>query len=231
MPVFLLPDLIQKFPDASFAEPTGLLAVGGQLNTDSILEAYQNGSFPWYHVDEAPHWYCLTPRLMLVPQEVNISKSMRSLIKASKYTLSCDTHFIEVMNACRNIERKNQDGSWIHYEIMDAFNQLHKEGIAHSVEVWRDQQMVGGLYGLAIGDMFCGESMFAIEPNTSKLALIGLCKLLQKKEFKYVDCQQDTPHLKSMGAKLISKADFFSFLQENKTKEIIREKWIEAVLL
>ncbi|MBK9271054.1 MAG: leucyl/phenylalanyl-tRNA--protein transferase [Saprospiraceae bacterium] len=225
MPVFLLPDEFSLFPDPALADRTGLLAIGGVLTPEKLIQAYQNGIFPWYHYGEPVHWYCLTPRLMLVPSEINVSKSMRNLMNRSLYNVTMDNDFMAVMHACRSIDRKNQEGSWIHYELMEAFSKLHDKGIAHSVEIWRESQLVGGLYGLAMGKMFCGESMFAKEPNTSKLALIHLCRFLESKKFDFIDCQQDTAHLRKMGARLYPQKEFFHFLQMNRENDIVQESW------
>lgn len=226
VPVFRLPDQEIVFPHPSLAEPTGILAFGGDLSPERIILAYQNGIFPWYDHGEDIAWWCLTPRLMLIPSGVSISKSMRSLINRSAFQISFDKCFLEVMQACRTIHRKGQRGSWIHYDIMEAFLKLHQLGLAHSVEVWQSGSMVGGLYGLALGKMFCGESMFAKVPNASKYGLISLCKLLQKKEFDRIDCQQDTPHLTSMGADLYGREEFFQFLEQNKQFPLVQESWL-----
>ncbi len=225
MPVFKLPDHEIVFPHPSLAEPSGILAIGGDLSPDRILLAYQNGIFPWYDHGEEIAWWCLTPRLMLIPSKINISKSMRSLINRSAFCVSFDRCFLDVMQACRSIRRKGQRGSWIHYDILEAFLKLHELGLAHSVEVWQAGKLVGGLYGLAMGRMFCGESMFAEVSNASKYGLIRLCELLQEKNFERIDCQQDTDHLKSMGAELFAKEEFLQYLEKNKEFPLVQESW------
>ncbi|MBK9716884.1 MAG: leucyl/phenylalanyl-tRNA--protein transferase [Saprospiraceae bacterium] len=225
MPVFHIPEDEIIFPHPSQAEPDGLLGIGGDLKISRLLLAYQNGIFPWYSEGEPIMWWCLTPRLILRPQQVVISKSMRSLLRRSFFRVSFDTHFKDVMIACQNISREGQEGTWIHANLISAFCELHEKGLAHSVEVWHNEELVGGLYGLAIGKMFCGESMFAKISNASKFGLICLSQLLVQKGFELIDCQQETPHLKSMGAELMNAEDFFNFLETNKTYKIQPVKW------
>jgi leucyl/phenylalanyl-tRNA--protein transferase len=225
LPVYQIPDEHLIFPHPSQAEPDGLIGIGSDLNPDRLLLAYQNGIFPWYSAGEPILWWCLTPRLVLYPQKIKISKSMRSVLNGSRFHYTFDTDFLSVMLACKTISRHNQRGSWIHQDVLDAFLQLHNLGFAHSVEVWEGTELVGGLYGLAIGKMFCGESMFAKKSNASKYALIKLADFLMKKQFHFIDCQQDTPHLRSMGAELIEKDIFFSMLEENKKYTMHSEHW------
>lgn len=225
MPVFRLPEYEISFPHPRFADSSGILAIGGDLNPERLLLAYQNGIFPWYEYGEEILWWCITPRLILNPKKIKVSKSMRNILNQNKFQIKFDTQFIEVMHSCRSTLRKGQSGSWIHYELMDAFIKLHQAHYAHSVEVYQKDELVGGLYGLSIGRMFCGESMFSKIPNASKVALISLCSLLEKKGFELIDCQQDTPHLRSMGAELISRNDFFRFLETNQSYEMIQENW------
>ncbi|MBK9722414.1 MAG: leucyl/phenylalanyl-tRNA--protein transferase [Saprospiraceae bacterium] len=225
MPVYTIPENQFIFPHPALAQEDGLLGIGGDLQVERILLAYQNGIFPWYSAGEPILWWCITPRLVLYPENISISKSMHSYFNQSKFTLSFDKDFLSVILQCKTSEREGQGGSWIHQEIIDTFLELHAMGIAHSVEVWKDEYLVGGLYGLAIGKIFCGESMFSKTSNASKFALIHLAKFLQKKNFNFIDCQQDTPHLRTMGAELISKKRFFDCLEENKNQPILQEKW------
>ncbi len=225
MPVYQIPDEHLIFPHPSEANPDGLLGIGADLKPNRLLLAYQNGIFPWYSAGEPIHWWCLTPRLILYPSKIRISKSMRQYLNGLKFQFSYDKDFLSVMLQCKSVSRKDQRGSWIHQDILDAFIELHRLGIAHSVEVWEDKKLVGGLYGLGIGKMFCGESMFANKPNASKFALIQLADLLIQKDYHFIDCQQDTPHLKSMGAELVEKNVFFKMLEENKKYSIHSESW------
>jgi leucyl/phenylalanyl-tRNA--protein transferase len=223
--VYQIPDEQLIFPHPSEANPDGLLGIGADLNPARLLLAYQNGIFPWYSAGEPIHWWCLTPRLILIPDEIKISKSMRSYLNGSKFQYSFDKEFLAVMLECKTVSRQNQNGSWIHQEVIEAFIELHRLGFAHSVEVWENENLVGGLYGLSIGKMFCGESMFAKKSNASKYALIQLTNVLIQKQFLFIDCQQDTMHLKTMGARLVNKEGFFKLLEENKKYPLQPENW------
>ncbi len=225
MPVFRLPTSELVFPHPSLADKNGLLAIGGLLSKDSILLAYQNGIFPWNNQDEELLWWCLTPRMVLYPKDIQISKSMRQLLKKEKVVVRLDTNFQEVMEKCAAISRKNQEESWIHSELKRVFVQLFELGFAHSVEVYKDDRLVGGLYGLLIGKMFCGESMFSERSNMSKIALIKLCQKLETLDVDLIDCQQVTAHLQSMGAVTLSKQKFFQYLESNKKNNIKSEHW------
>lgn len=225
MPVYQIPDEHFIFPHPSLGDPSGLIGIGADLHPQRLLIAYQNGIFPWYSIGEPIHWWCLTPRLILYPQKIKISKSMKACLKSTKYKVSFDREFLNVMLQCKTVSRTDQNGSWIHQNVLDAFIELHRLGIAHSVEIWEDDELIGGLYGLAIGKMFCGESMFTKRPNASKLALIRLAAFLEKKDYLFIDCQQDTTHLRSMGAELVKKEIFFRMLEENKKNSIQSESW------
>jgi leucyl/phenylalanyl-tRNA--protein transferase len=163
------------FPDPELAEPDGLLAVGGDLSTERLLLAYQNGIFPWYGDDTPILWYSPHERFVLFPAELKVSKSMRQLLRPGKFAVTVDTCFEKVITACSSVERNEQDGTWITGEMKAAYIKLHGEGFAHSVEVWQQNNLVGGLYGIKMGAVFCGESMFSLASNASKIALIHLC--------------------------------------------------------
>lgn len=225
MPVYQIPDEQLIFPHPSEANPDGLLGIGADLRPERLILAYENGIFPWYSAGEPVHWWCLTPRLILIPNEIRISKSMKPYLNGSKFQYSFDTEFLSVMLACKTVSRQNQKGSWIHQEVIEAFAELHRLGIAHSVEVWEHEKLVGGLYGLSIGKMFCGESMFAKKANASKYALILLANYLTQKKYHFIDCQQETMHLKTMGAKSVNKEVFFSMLEKNKKYPVKPENW------
>lgn len=225
MPVSILPDHSLYFPHPSHADRHGLLAIGGDLSTDRLILAYQNGIFPWYNQGEPILWWCLTPRLILNPNQLHVSKSMRRVLNNKLLSVTADKAFEQVMRSCGTILRPDQTESWIHEEMITAYVKLHQLGIAHSVEVWQSEELVGGIYGLAIGKMFCGESMFAKIPNASKLALIKLANHLSLKDFNWIDCQQESDHMKRMGAKSISQQDFFNILEQNKLYPLIRENW------
>jgi leucyl/phenylalanyl-tRNA--protein transferase len=198
------------FPKPSLADEDGLLAIGGDLSTDRLLLAYENGIFPWYSEGEPICWYSPHQRFVILPNEVKVSKSMMQVIRSQKFIITCNSVFCEVIVSCANALRLEQDGTWIIPEMQKAYINLHQEGFAHSVEVWQDGELVGGLYGILIGKVFCGESMFSKVSNASKLALIWLCQNL---DVNLVDCQLHTEHLESMGAKMISRAEFMRYFK------------------
>jgi leucyl/phenylalanyl-tRNA--protein transferase len=200
------------FPDPSYAEEDGLLAVGGDLSTSRLLLAYQSGIFPWYNDDTPILWYSPHERFVLFPDELKISKSMRQVIKSGKFTVTYNTCFEKVIDACSVIDRKDQDGTWITDDMKNAYIRLHHEGHTHSVEVWEQDKMVGGLYGVKVGTVFCGESMFSLVSNASKVALISLCN---SGNYTLIDCQVHTEHLESMGARLIDRKEYMAILQNN----------------
>jgi len=197
------------FPDPALAEPDGLLAIDGDLSTERLLLAYQNGIFPWYS-DETPIlWYSPHERFVLLPDELIVSKSMRKVLNSGRFTVTIDQCFEKVIAACSAIERPGQDGTWITDEMKAAYAELHTKGQAHSVEVWQNDELVGGLYGVTIKSVFCGESMFSLVSNASKTALIHLCKMGL---YKLIDCQVHTAHLESMGARMITRKEYMRWL-------------------
>ncbi|MGF7040999.1 leucyl/phenylalanyl-tRNA--protein transferase [Mucilaginibacter lappiensis] len=198
------------FPEPALAEPDGLLAVGGDLSTERLLLAYQNGIFPWYSDDSPILWYSPHERFVLYPQELKISKSMRQVLRSGKFTITTDTCFNDVISACSTAPREGQDGTWITDDMKAAYNKLHAEGHAHSVEVWQNGELVGGIYGVQVGHVFCGESMFSRASNASKTSLIHLC---QSGQFELIDCQVHTEHLESMGARMISREQYMTVLK------------------
>ncbi|GAC1303578.1 MAG: leucyl/phenylalanyl-tRNA--protein transferase [Mucilaginibacter sp.] len=200
------------FPDPELAEPDGLLAVGGDLSTERLLLAYQNGIFPWYSDDTPILWYSPHERFVLFPSELKISKSMRQFLRSDKFRITTDTSFEEVITACSSVTRNGQDGTWITGEMKAAYIKLHQEGFAHSVEVWEQNNLVGGLYGIKTGPVFCGESMFSLASNASKMALIHLC---HTGLYQLIDCQVPTTHLASMGAGLISRKEYMEVLRNS----------------
>jgi leucyl/phenylalanyl-tRNA--protein transferase len=198
------------FPEPDLAEPDGLLAVGGDLSTNRLLLAYQNGIFPWYSDDSPILWYSPHERFVLYPQELKISKSMRQVLRSGRFRVTVDTCFADVIKACSIAPREGQDGTWITDDMQAAYIKLHAEGYAHSIEVWENDQLAGGLYGIQAGAVFCGESMFSQVSNASKTALIYLC---QTNKFELIDCQVHTDHLESMGARMISREQYVAVLQ------------------
>ncbi|MDB5091761.1 MAG: leucyl/phenylalanyl-tRNA--protein transferase [Mucilaginibacter sp.] len=198
------------FPDPELAEEDGLLAVGGDLSTDRLLLAYQSGIFPWYSDDEPILWFSPHERFVLYPAELKISKSMRRVLNSGMFKVTTDQCFEKVIAACSQMEREGQDGTWITADMQAAYIELHQKGYAHSVEVWLDDNLAGGLYGVQVGHVFCGESMFSLVSNASKTALIYLCN---SDLFSLIDCQVHTDHLASMGARMISRAAYLTVLE------------------
>lgn len=211
--VYQLTDKL-SFPDPHYGDPDGLLAVGGDLSIDRLLLAYSNGIFPWYAFREGMiQWWCPMERFVIFPDEIHISHSMRTLINKGIYNLTVNQAFREVIHACGE-SRMDMEGAWLGHEMMDAYTRLHEQGFAASIEVWEKERLVGGLYGVTIGNCFFGESMFSLVPSASKLALIHLAQLFQKHGGTLIDCQFETPHLKSMGGRFISYEEYMELLQE-----------------
>lgn len=203
----ILVDPDQPFPAVELADPTGLVAVGGDLSPERLLSAYSAGIFPWYNPGETIHWYCPHPRSVLVPTDLRVTRSYRRSVAHADYTVTMDRAFAEVMAQCA-APRADDDGTWIGPDMMAAYLRLHHLGHAHSVEVWRDGDLLGGLYGVARGRSFAGESMFSRARDTSKIALYWLCAQLAAWDFPLIDCQMTTGHLTSLGAIELSRADY-----------------------
>jgi leucyl/phenylalanyl-tRNA--protein transferase len=206
--IFRLDDRL-IFPDPALAEPDGFLAVGGDLSVERLLLAYQNGIFPWYSEDTPILWYSPHERFVLFPGELRVSSSMRRVLRSGKFKVTQDRSFEQVIGACSRVPRIGQDGTWITPEMQTAYITLHKLGHAHSIEVWQHDVLAGGLYGIAVGNVFCGESMFSQVSNTSKTALIHLCSM----GYALIDCQVHTDHLASMGARMISREEYTRILR------------------
>jgi leucyl/phenylalanyl-tRNA--protein transferase len=200
------------FPPVHLAEPDGLLAVGGDLSIDRLLLAYQSGIFPWY---EGQHilWWCPDPRFVLTPDTLKISKSMKQLLNKKAFRFTTNEAFEQVIDHCKSIERRGQNGTWITESMKAAYIHLHQLGYAHSAEVWLDDQLVGGLYGVRLGKVFFGESMFSKVSNASKYAFISFIQHLQQDHVQLVDCQVYTEHLESLGAHMIPREEFIQQLQ------------------
>lgn len=191
----------------ALTEPNGLLAVGGDLSPQRLLAAYHKGIFPWFNEDDPILWWSPDPRMVLFPAEIKISRSLRKTLKKDHYHIYTDRSFTEVMEACA-APRAGQTGTWIHPQMIAAYSVLHEMGLAHSVETWVDGELAGGLYGVALGKVFFGESMFSRRPDASKIAFVHLVKQLQYWEFGMIDCQVRTSHLASLGAREISRTEF-----------------------
>lgn len=201
------------FPPVHLAEPDGLLAMGGDLSTERLLLAYRSGIFPWYS-GEVPLWWCPDPRFVLFPEKLRVSKSMQQVINKGQFQFKTNTDFRSVIHACKTISRKNQDDTWITNEVENAYTKLHVSGYAHSAEAWTDNELAGGLYGIKMGKLFFGESMFSKVSNASKFAFIGFVRQLAREGVELIDCQVYTPHLESLGAEMISRALFMKKLKE-----------------
>ena len=214
MPVFQLSkDLI--FPDPFLAED-GFLAVGGDLSPERLILAYRNGIFPWYSEGEPICWHAPDPRFVLYPEKIRISKSMKQVLRSHKFEVTKNKAFSKVIDACKQTFRPDQDGTWINEEMVNAYVNLNDLGYAHSYEVWEQKELVGGLYGVSIGNVFFGESMFHSVSNASKIALIHLA---QKEDYFMIDCQMNTEHLSRMGAEEIDLASFLKILTKQCTKD------------
>jgi len=193
---------------AALDEPNGLLAASRDLSAGRLLEAYSRGIFPWYSGDQPVLWWSPDPRMVLFTDEFKVARSLRKRLRQRTVEIRADTSFREVIESCATVLRPGQSGTWITPQIVDAYSELHRLGFAHSVEAWRDGELVGGLYGVAIGRVFFGESMFALEPDASKVALVQLVAILRTLGVPMIDCQQETAHLASFGARPIPRAEF-----------------------
>lgn len=200
------------FPAVSHAaiEPNGLLAWGGDLHPQRLLNAYRSGIFPWYNQGQEILWWAPRPRAVLFPEEVYVSRRLARRMRSGKYTVTTDIAFSRVMSACGD---NRKEGTWITTEMRNAYKKLKKMGYGHSIEVWEDDDLIGGLYGLVIGKMYFAESMFSISADASKIALVSLCRQLVEHDFPLIDCQMQSPHLKSMGAVTISRKSYMDILK------------------
>ena len=212
--MFLLTnDLI--FPPTNLADEDGLLCIGGDLSTERLLLAYRSGIFPWYNEYEPICWWSPDPRFVLFPGELKISKSMRTILKQDDFQFTVNKDFSSVIQNCKTISRKDQPGTWISPAVQEAYTRLHELGHAHSAETWMNGELVGGLYGIRMGNIFFGESMFSTVSNASKFALINYVQQLQEENVQLIDCQVYTQHLESMGARMVSRSTFAALLAQH----------------
>jgi leucyl/phenylalanyl-tRNA--protein transferase len=200
------------FPPAWQASAEGIVAVGGDLSPERLMLAYRSGIFPWFDDDDPILWWSPPERMVLFLDELRVSKSMRNIINRGVFSVTFNTAFKEVIQQCSNIKREGQAGTWITAEMKEAYIKLHELGHAKSVEVWQDNELVGGLYGVDLGHVFCGESMFSKVSNASKVAFIALVKKLEAQNYRLLDCQVHNPHLESLGAREISRQAFLSII-------------------
>lgn len=204
----------QPLPPVSEADPEGLVAVGGTLSIPRLEEAYRKGIFPWYSEDQPVLWWSPDPRMILFPSDLKIQKSMRPLLNQGTFRVTVNRCFDEVISNCARVPRKDQWGTWILDELQEVYSQWHKKGRVHSFESWEQDELVGGFYGVQIGKVFFGESMFALKPNASKYAFIKGVQWLAEMGIELIDCQQETHHLKRFGAITVPRNDFISYLSE-----------------
>ncbi len=224
MSFWLTPNSFFPPLEDALVEPNGLLAAGGDLSPGRLIEAYRSGIFPWFNENEPILWWSPDPRMVLFPSELRISRSLNKILRNSNYEVRVDSAFSQVIQACA-APRKGQSGTWIHSDMVSAYTELHEMGLAHSVETWVGGELIGGLYGIAQGKMFFGESMFSQIHDASKIAFVHLVKQLEQWNFNMIDCQMRTAHLASFGAREIPRKEFSQRLKElvNYPNQI--EKW------
>lgn len=203
------------FPNVAHAHSSGIIALGGDLSPKRLQLAYQSGIFPWFEDGEPITWWSPNPRMVLFLDELVVTKSMRNILNRNIFTVTFNQNFRAVISNCQQIKRDSQNGTWITNDMIEAYCKLHELGIAKSVEVWQDGQIVGGLYGIDLGHIFCGESMFSKVSNASKVAFINLVRHLQTENYKLLDCQVYNEHLESLGCREIDREDFMSILKNN----------------
>jgi leucyl/phenylalanyl-tRNA--protein transferase len=200
------------FPPVSHANKEGFLAFGGDLSTERLLLAYRSGIFPWYNEDEPIIWWSPDPRCVLFTNKLRISKSMQQVIKKGTFRFSMNEAFAQVIKCCQQTKRKDDNGTWLNNEMIESYNSLHQQGFAYSAECWLGDELVGGLYGIKLENVFCGESMFSLKSNASKFAFIHFVNYLKVEGIEVVDCQISNPHLESLGAEMIPRSQFLSYL-------------------
>lgn len=225
MPVYLLSGEI-AFPSPNLSSEEGLLAVGGDLDQRRLLLAYSMGIFPWYAEAEPILWWSPDPRLVLYPEDLRISTSLKKTIKKDLFRITMDRDFEQVITACAKIRRGNNEGTWIVHDMIEAYCKLHESGFAHSVEAWQYDTLAGGLYGVSLGKCFFGESMFTMITNASKVAFVALVNYLKALSFDLIDCQVKTEHLINFGAREIPRARFLKQLKKSLESPTLRGKWV-----
>jgi len=219
----MTPEII--FPNPEEAEDDGLVAVGGNLSTEFLIAAYSQGVFPWFNEGEPVLWWSPNPRMVLFPGEFKCSKSLQQTIRSNKFEVSIDKVFRDVINSCSLVKREGQSGSWITDGMKKAYIELHNQGIAHSIETWQQGKLTGGLYGISLGKAFFGESMFHLVNDASKIALFYLVQLMLRWKFDFIDVQQSTNHLRSLGARDIKREHFLKILRDTLEHPTKKGKW------
>ncbi|MCV9934013.1 leucyl/phenylalanyl-tRNA--protein transferase [Flavobacterium sp. LS1R47] len=204
------------FPPVSEANYDGVLAIGGDLSTERLQLAYRSGIFPWFNEGEPIIWWSPNPRMVLFLDELIVSKSMRNILNRNSFKVTFNQNFRDVISNCQKIKRDGQNGTWISNNMIESYCKLHEKGFVKSVEVWENDELVGGLYGVDLGHVFCGESMFSKVSNASKVAFIALVTQLKKENYKLLDCQVYNPHLESLGCREIDREEFMSILEKKK---------------
>ncbi len=225
MPVYQLIPEISLFPPTEEAEEDGLLAVGGDLTKERLLAAYSKGIFPWYEKGQPIMWWSPDPRLVLIPEELKISRSLRKVLRKQKFEIRLDSAFQQVIQACADVRRERDEGTWIIPDIQQAYTDLHEEGFAHSIESWLDGKLAGGLYGISLGHCFFGESMFSTRNDSSKVALVALVDFSIQVGIKMIDCQMTTAHLLSLGAREIKRKMFLKNLKRYLEQPTLKGSW------
>ena len=225
MPVYKLIPELSLFPPTEEAEEDGLLAIGVDLTKDRLLAAYSKGIFPWYEIGQPILWWSPDPRLVLIPEELKISRSLRKVLRKQKFEIRVDSSFQQVIKACADVRKRQDEGTWIIPEMQQAYTDLHEEGFAHSIESWLDGKLAGGLYGISLGQCFFGESMFSTRNDSSKVALVALVDFSIQVGIKMIDCQMTTAHLLSLGAREIKRKVFLKKLKKCLEQPTLKGNW------
>jgi leucyl/phenylalanyl-tRNA--protein transferase len=223
--MYWIPEDEIYFPDHTYADENGILALGGDLSPKRLILAYRNGIFPWFNEEDPIIWWSPDPRFVLYPKDLKVSKSMRKVLQKEEFQFTFDTDFGAVVQNCQEVKRNKQNGTWITNDMHEAYVKMHELGFAHSVEVWQNGELVGGLYGVSFGKCFFGESMFAKVSNASKAGFITFVQNLANLGFDLIDCQTETAHLASLGAGFVSRNEFLKYLGSNNKEETWVGKW------
>lgn len=223
--LYRLDEDYRGFPDPEGAEPDGLVALGGQLSVDYLIGAYAQGLFPWFVEDGMPFWFSPDPRMVLLLDDFRYSKSLRRVVKSGRFEVRIDTSFREVMRHCAATERAGQDGTWITDEFVSSYSALHALGLAHSFETYYEGRLVGGLYGVSLGRCFFGESMFHTMTDASKVAFVRLVEFCREHDFVFIDAQQETPHLASLGARPIPRKEYLAIVRSQDWMATLKGEW------